>query len=207
MKKQLIYLCLFCCLGFSSTAWSQKTVINLYGGYTFRDKLSFTNGYGYINDNAHYGASVEFFVKKYKSIELLYDRMDTKTPLYDYNGVPYNPGGTNISVNYILLNFINYFPASTPAVSPYLGAGLGVGIVDSKDGPNTVTKFAWDLKGGVRVRTSKAIGFKLQGELKSIVQGVGGDLYIGTGGTGGGITSYSTMLQFSLTGGICIFMK
>jgi hypothetical protein len=39
-------------------------------------------------------------------------------------------------------------------------------------------------------------------QLLSIPQGAGGELYFGTGGAGAGVSTYSTMMQFALGGGL-----
>jgi hypothetical protein len=67
------------------------------------------------------------------------------------------------------------------------------------------TKFAWGLRGGANIYPAGdagKVGIKLQAALLSAVQGAGGGLYFGTGGAGAGVTTYSSMLQFTLGGGL-----
>jgi hypothetical protein len=42
----------------------------------------------------------------------------------------------------------------------------------------------------------------LQAQLQSAVQAFGGGLFVGTGGVGAGVNSYSTIMQFGLGGGL-----
>ena len=67
---------------------------------------------------------------------------------------------------------------------------------------NSATKFAWGLRLGANIWASEKMAIKLQGQLMSAVQGAGGGLYFGTGGAGVGVSTYSSMLQFGLGGGI-----
>ncbi len=87
------------------------------------------------------------------------------------------------------------------------GMGLGVAFIDSKDplhqvDSNSSTAFAWQLRGGVIIWGSEKIGIKLQAQLQSAVQSVGGGVYFGTGGAGAGVSTYSSLLQFGLGGGL-----
>ncbi len=58
------------------------------------------------------------------------------------------------------------------------------------------------LKGGVNIWASEKVGLKLQTNLMSMVQAVGGGLFFGTGGASVGVSTFSTLLQFSLGGGL-----
>jgi hypothetical protein len=83
---------------------------------------------------------------------------------------------------------------------------LGVGIIDTKNPENgntqNSTEFAWGMKGGLNFWASERVGIKLQANLMSMVQSVGGGLYFGTGGAGAGVSTYSSLLQFSIGGGL-----
>jgi opacity protein-like surface antigen len=83
-------------------------------------------------------------------------------------------------------------------------AGAAFINVDNPDNNtgNSATKFAWGLKAGVNIWASEKMAIKLQGQLMSAVQGAGGGLYFGTGGGGAGVSTYSSMLQFGLGGGL-----
>ncbi len=64
-------------------AQSQGTIsFDLYGGYTFPDRVKLDNYYTDIQGGFEWGAGLEYFMQRNHSIELKYLRMDTKTPLY-----------------------------------------------------------------------------------------------------------------------------
>ena len=89
---------------------------------------------------------------------------------------------------------------------PYGGFLLGMAIINADNPENetssSATKFAWGARLGTNIWASDRMGIKLQMQLLSVPQGAGGGLYFGTGGAGAGITTYSTILQFALGGGL-----
>ena len=74
----------------------------------------------------------------------------------------------------------------------------GVGFISPKEtGYEAITKFAWGLRLGLRMMTSEKVGIRIHAQLMSPVQGAGGGFYFGTGGTGAGVSTYSTIYQFN----------
>ncbi len=87
-----------------------------------------------------------------------------------------------------------------------MGGGLGAAIINSE---NTETGysdgrgfFAWGIKGGRNLNFAETVGLKMGAQLMSAVQSIGGGFYFGTGGSGAGLTTYSTFFQFGFTGGL-----
>ncbi len=169
---------------------------NVFGGYTFQDKIDFSSGYGVIEDGAHWGASVEFAVKKYMSAELLYQRQDTHAVVY---GSSYGEG--KLGINYIMIGAVKY-PGMGGPVTPYGGLSGGVALFEGKDINQTVSRFAFGLKVGALFDVSEKVGIKIQAQMLTPVRGAGGGFYFGTGGTGAGVSTYSTVYQFAFTGGL-----
>jgi len=195
-----------------SSAWAQaqrEIALNIYGGYTFADHvdLGYYNGYsnyGYLNAGGQYGGGLEFFLNPVRSLEISYQYMGTTMSFYNYNGQT-NKGADHGSMQFILLGGNNYFPTNSN-VLPYGGIGLGVGLLSydaNGQGSTTYTKFAWNLRLGVKIKTASAVSIKLQAYLQSIAQGVGVGVGFGTGGAGAGVSTYSSVLQFGLGGGLC----
>ena len=84
---------------------------------------------------------------------------------------------------------------------------LGMAIINSDDpknilASNSATKFAWGARFGTNIWVSERVGIKLQAQFLSVPQGAGGSLYFGTGGACAGVSTYSTVLQFALGGGL-----
>lgn len=206
MKK--LFILLFIVGGLQATA--QNARLNLYGNYVFDDKVD-----SYYDDNAYYsgtikggflwGAGVDFRLKNNYGIELLYLRQDTKAPMEYYdNGV--KEADFDLAMNYVMLGGVKSVRQPGSKAEPYGGLMLGANFITVKnpenDNSENFTKFAWGLRGGVNIWASEKVGIKLQAQLLSSVQSVGGSLYFGTGGAGAGAATYSSMLQFGLGGGL-----
>ena len=195
---------------FTGLASAQNIRFNAYTAYVFDDKVDSyydnTNYYdGKIEGGFQWGGGLEFMASSTKGIELKYLRQDTKAPMTYYkNGVK----NTNfdIAINYVLLGGTNYFKGVGNKVEPYGGLSLGMAIFNIENPDNnehhSATKFAWGLKLGTNIWASEKVGIKLQADLISAVQSAGGGLYFGTGGAGAGISTYSTMYQWVLGGGL-----
>lgn len=197
----------------SNTFSNNKSIrLNLYGSYVFED--SFDSYYDYGNyyqgqtqAGFQYGAGIEFEVHPSSSIELLYLREVTNAPTQYYNGGLFDKyADFDVALNYILLGGNHSFKKQGSKVEGFGGLMAGMAIVDIKN-PNTnysdsATKFAWGLKGGAIIWATNKVGIKLQAQLLSITQSLGGGVYFGTGGAGAGVSSYSSVYQFSLGGGL-----
>lgn len=212
--KKLVTLSLLL-IGFTSYAQKSPSFrLNAYGNYVFDDNVdsyySTTNYFdGKVKGGFQWGVGLEYMVQPTLGAEISYLRQDTKGPTtyYDPFAVldPVKSAEFDLAINYIFFGTTRYFPVS-PKVEPFIGAQVGVGIIDvanptNGNGSNN-TKFAWGIKGGTHVWVSESVGIKLQAALQSVSQAVGGGLYFGTGGVGTGVSSYSSMLQFSLGSGL-----
>lgn len=210
MKKIFLISALFILT--ASAIQAQGFRLNGYALYTFDDRVDsyYSNTQyfdGKIKGGLTWGVGAEFLIKPEYGIELSYYRMDTEAPINYYDIIPKN-ATLDVSLNWIMLGGVRYARLANPKIEPYGGAMLGVGIIDTKNPDNgntqSSTEFAWGIKGGVNIWASERIGIKLQTNLMSMVQSVGGGLYFGTGGAGAGVSTYSSLLQFSLGGGLAI---
>lgn len=210
MKKIFLSSLLFILT--ASAIQAQGFRLNGYALYTFDDKVDsyYSNTQyfdGKIKGGLTWGVGAEFMIKPEYGLELSYYRMDTEAPINYYDIIP-KKATLDVALNWIMLGGSRYMKLANPKIQPYGGMMLGVGIIDTKnvDNGNTQssTEFAWGLKGGVNIWASEKIGIKLQTNLMSMVQSVGGGLYFGTGGAGAGVSTYSSLLQFSLGGGLTI---
>jgi opacity protein-like surface antigen len=151
-----------------------SVVLDVYGSYVFSDDVDFEVGHAKINDGFQYGIGLEFFPKKSSSIEFKYLRIDTAMPYY-LNGSQKNANDDKGAINYILLGGNHYFDNGGNAV-PYLGGGIGMGILEAPQGGND-TNFAWEIKGGVKIKTASIVSVSLQATLQSMIAAAGTDTY------------------------------
>jgi len=211
MKRLILSLILAITLAGLATA--QNIRFNAYATYVFDDKVdsyySSTDYYeGKIEGGFQWGGGLEFMASPSKGIELKYLRQDTKAPMeyYSFDNNMVMNTEFDVAINYVLLGGTNYFKGVGNKVEPYGGLEIGMAIFDIENPDNGksdgATKFAWGLKLGTNIWVNEKVGLKLQGELLSAVQSAGGGVYFGTGGAGAGVSTYSTMYQWILGGGL-----
>jgi len=205
MKKILLLGVIILC---AITIHAQPGTIslNLDAGYTFHDKVDFDAAYTDVQAAFRYGGGIEYFTGFNKSITLKYHRMDTQFPLYWQNGEQINSDKDNKgSVNYILLGGNTYFGDMDAKARPYGGLGLGVGIIGVND--NTATKFAWDARLGVKIKTASVVSVKVEAYMQSIISTFGSDVWVGYNGVAYAVPDYATLWQFGFTGILCFDFK
>ncbi|HLZ85705.1 MAG TPA: hypothetical protein VKQ52_00640 [Puia sp.] len=175
-------------------------------GYTFANRTDFYNTYGRISDGFSYGGSIKFNVNRSFGIEVLYSHMNTTTGLYYYGPDQTPVGQYNLKFDYIMAGPIESFTIPNSTVRPFIGALLGAAIMtpDMSSGYSTDTRFAVGFQLGTNIYLSPRVGIQLKAQLLSPVDGAGGGFFVSNYGGGGGIDTYSSIYQFSLSGGIII---
>ncbi|MNQ44347.1 hypothetical protein D3C85_581000 [compost metagenome] len=89
----------------------------------------------------------------------------------------------------------HYFDKGTKA-TPYLGGGLGIGIVETPQ-QGSDTNFDREIKGGVKIKSASVVSVSLQASLQSMAAAVGTDTYWGYWGPVA-VTDYGYSYQFGL---------
>ena len=215
MMKKLLFS-LTWVISFNLTSQAQELRLNTYAGYVFQDKVdSYYSSSSYfegtIEESLRWGLGIEYKIDANKAFELQYLRQDTNAPI-TYQDSGYLGGAlqnTNFdaAMNWIMLNGTNYIQVNE-TVEPFIGGGIGMVIynIENPDNGNSDggTKFAWAIRGGSNFWVSENVAIRIQANLMSAVQSVGGGIYFGTGGTGAGLSTYSTMYQFGFDGGLVI---
>lgn len=179
---------------------AQTTRLNGYGGYTFADKMSFSGYPGYdqarINESSHFGGGLEFEIRPRKSVEIYYQTQSTTGSLLgtltEYK--------TDVKVEYLMAGGMGY--AGNEKVQGFGGLMLGAAFLSSET--VNATKFGIGGRLGVLILANDRIGIRLGAQVLSVVQGAGGGFYFGTGGAGAGVSTYSSIYQFGLFGGIAL---
>jgi len=188
-----------------------------YTGYVFDD--SFDSFYsstsffrGKVIGGFQGGAGLEFLLQDEYGIELMYIRQDTDAPV-NYWSQEQNQEinrTLDVTINYYMLGGVRYLQTGE-MFEPYGGAMLGA-VTSKIQNPlpgeqETATRFGWGFRLGSNIWASERVGLKVQAMILSAVQSAGGGFYIGTGGVGTGVSTYSTFFQLTLGGGLIFKLK
>jgi hypothetical protein len=197
-----------CCL----QAFSQDINFNLYSAYAFDDKVdSYSNANNYfrgkLNGGFLWGGGIEYKLDEDYGVEILYQRLDSEAPMIFANDSPQPKSKVfDYGLNYVMLGANRYALLADGKIEPYGGLLGGLAIFSVKNpepgGSSTITKFAWGGRLGVTLWATEKIGIRFQTQINSAAQSIGGGAYFGTGGSGAAVSSYSSMLQFGLGGGL-----
>jgi hypothetical protein len=187
------------------TAQSQAAVTLLtFESYTFADKFETEYGFGKIFDGFQWGGGFEFGDPMGSNLEIFYQRLDADAY---YDG--YNETYTGkVGANYIMIGGTRYAPMNDK-VSGFGSFDLGVAFLSTSESlaSDSPARFALGGRLGLRIQTSDKISFRVHAQLLSPVQWFGGGFYFGTGGSGAGVSTGSTIYQFNLGGSVNIRMK
>ncbi|MBS1662620.1 MAG: hypothetical protein JST68_16375 [Bacteroidetes bacterium] len=201
MRKKLILLPVALFLAVASFAQTAVEFIP-QGGYTFASRTDYPDLFGRVNGNGNLGAALKFNVNRSFGIEVLYSHMSTTSGLYYYDDhSPYSQG--DVKLDYIMIGPVQSFTIPGSTVRPFIGAMLGAAVI-SPDLNSSFTKFAAGFQLGTNIYVSPRVGLQLKAQLLSPVDAAGGSLFFSNYGSGGGISTYSSMYQFSLNAGLII---
>ncbi len=209
--KKIITLFSLIISAMTASAQLEGIRLNGYSAYVFDnsfDTYYSSNQYmrGKILGGFQWGVGLEFLPSEDYGIEILYYRQDTGAPIsYEYSSV-LGERKIELGVNYIMAGGVRYLNTGGGKLQPYGGLLLGAVIFENKEPQineeSSYAKFGWGARLGVNIWATEKVALKLQAQLLSAVQGFGGGLYLGTGGAGAGVSTYSTLYQFSLGGGL-----
>jgi hypothetical protein len=181
-----------------------------FGGYTFADRFDFNYssggiGTGKIQDGFQWGVGLEFEVAPDAAVELIYQNMKADVV---FQGVTQQQYTGQTGINYALIGGTRYAPLND-RVSGFGSLDIGAAWTNPEESLDTesVTKFAWGGRLGVRIQTSDKISLRLHAQLLSPVQWAGGGFYFGTGGAGAGVSAGSTIYQFNLGGSVNVKLR
>jgi hypothetical protein len=201
MKKLLLFLGILVCTAFHIRA--QTVELAPFGGYVFGGTMQGQYGDVYIRQNAQYGAILSIAVSPSVDVDLLYNRSDTKAEINYYTNLVDNITYEEVplSINYMHIGFTKNFRVNK-TVSPFTGFNLGACLWDPKEDYSAAWFFSMGINAGAKIYFNKVLGLRLQAQGMIPVQGSGFSMFIGTSGTGGGVSVYSSLFQFGFTGGL-----
>jgi len=193
---------------FYCTSVAQEFRLNGFAGYLFDDHVdsyySATEYFeGTIKGGFRWGVGAEYLLNPTYGIGIVYYRQDTEAPMTYYDGGVKNRD-FDLGCSWLMAAFTRYMKKDNFEL--YGGGELGAvffNVDNSLSGQSeSATKFAWGLNLGTNIFFSEKVGLKIQIDLHSATQAAGGGFYFGTGGAGAGVSSYSTIYQFGIGGGL-----
>lgn len=201
--KSLFLFFLFLVAGITVQAQHAITLLT-FESYTFQDEFDTEYGTGKVQDGFQWGGGLEVELRENLAVEIIYQNL--KTDAY-YYGIDTRYEG-KIGVNYILAGVTKYAPLNE-RISGFGTFDMGVGIFKPSETLNSddVVKFSLGGRLGLRIKATEKVSFRIHGQLLSPVQWAGAGFYFGTGGSGTGVSTGSTIWQWNLGGSLNFRLK
>lgn len=207
-KNKLILAGLFVMIA-TAAVWAQPTVtLMTFESYTFPDKFDTEYGYGKIEDGFQWGAGLEIGLSEVAAVEIIYQNLSTTGYFDGWDGNEVIRNNGDVNCNYVMLGGTRYAPINEK-IAGFGTFNMGVGWFDVSEslGGSTPTKFSIGGRLGLRIMASEKVSVRIHTQLFSPVQWAGGGMYFGTGGSGAGVTTGSTIYQFNLGGSLNFRLK
>ncbi|MHA4812280.1 OmpA family protein [Flavitalea flava] len=205
MKKTGIILVLALLVTAGSFAQTSVEFIPTVG-YTFASRDNYYDSYSRINDGLNLGASLKFNLTRSFGLEILYSHMNTQSGLYEYGYRGDKLAGSDLKLDYILLGGVQSFGIQNSPVRPFIGGFLGAAILTPGEeagyNGSSDTKFAVGVQLGTNIYMTPRLGLQLKAQVLSPVDVASGGLYFSNIGSGAGVSTYSSIYQFSLNAGL-----
>ncbi|TMI96432.1 MAG: hypothetical protein E6H08_04570 [Bacteroidetes bacterium] len=194
-----------------TTMMGQHARLNFYAAYTFDDGFDVVNDAntyynGTVKAGVQWGGGLEYMFSHQSSAELLYLHRSTTVPAnFKFGGNTQTRKETfDLKHDFIMLSGDGHFGSGGKAEG-YAGVMAGV-LLSHLEAPSlgkssSNTNFAWGGRVGTNVWFSPKMGLKLQAMILSASRATGGDYYWSWYGPIY-LTTYSTLWQFSLGGGL-----
>ena len=186
--------------------------INFYSAYVFDDGFDVVNDAntyynGTVKGGYQWGAGLEYLFNPQSSAEIMYLHRGTTVPATFKFGSATQARTENFDLkhDFILLSGDGHFAKSGGKAEGYAGLMAGV-LISNLEAPSlgkssSNTNFAWGGRVGSNIWFSPKLGLKLQAQILSASRATGGDYYWSWYGPIY-LTTYSTLWQFSLGGGL-----
>lgn len=190
--------------------------INFYSAYVFDDGFDVVNDAntyynGTVKGGYQWGAGLEYLFNPQSSAEIMYLHRGTTVPATFKFGSATQARTENFDLkhDFILLSGDGHFAKSGGKAEGYAGLMAGV-LISNLEAPSlgkssSNTNFAWGGRVGSNIWFSPKLGLKLQAQILSASRATGGDYYWSWYGPIY-LTTYSTLWQFGLGGGLTMKM-
>lgn len=164
-------------------------------GYVFGNNVPVYGGRIYLNETSSQEVTGLMRVGRDNAVGFSYtwQNMDAREDYF--NGV--GNGTTRLTWHYYQLNFQRYYRHVGSRIEPYAAGKLGLVFIDNKEfNARDYTYFTVGVDLGCRLYLTEKFGLSAAAQLMMPVQGVGGAIFVGSGGAGVGVNGYSSIAQF-----------
>jgi hypothetical protein len=205
MKKGILLSALLVCMFGVASAQSSIEFVP-FAGYTFADKLNFSNAFGRLDAGLNYGGAFQFNFNRHLGLEIMYNHMDVPAKMYNYGSYPGDAPiyQTNAGLNYIMAGPVSSFPLPGSPVTLFFGADLGTAIyTPGPDDFSSNVKFAYGFQAGTNIYVDPKFAIRLSARLLGTAPA--NSYYFGSWGDPGGF--YFTepgIVQFGFNVGFVI---
>jgi len=199
---KLLIITLFVVLFFFPTNSSAQTEIFGFGGYMMTTRVPVRKGDLQVKDVPNYGAGIDFQIERGLQLEVIWITQQTHLKIKKY------PSGLvedlfDMNTHYFQLGAV--YEMGRKKARPFFAFSVGATMFDAKDVTRSDEWLAsLTFGGGGKFDLSKRFGIRLQGRILMPIIFSGGSIWVGTGGVGVGVGSWTPFVQFDLTAGVYI---
>ena len=207
MKRAILISVLFYCV---TAVNAQKVDVHGIYGWQWGGKV---DGYDPITLRAaeyrveaaeYWGAGLDVVLPNDITVQLIYTTQSTV--------ITKNVSGrdktdlTEANIDYWQIGGLRTLPLGK--IEPYGGLLLGLAVIrPTEPGYSSTTKFAVGLKGGIKIWLTDRLGIKGELGMQLPMQGGGFSFGCGGGGCGTGVSTYTTIVQGQVGGGVVLRLK
>jgi hypothetical protein len=207
MNKKYFILIVCFLVSFTALRSQNLELTGLYG-YQFGSRINYFGGYAKIEDGSSYNVSAGYNTGSNYIIQLNYYRNTADVKLRDAVISPFETQIAKINADWFSIGGTRT-TGDGPAYG-FFGAALGLLFSSPFDLNRDVlerdlssrTNFYFEFKGGGTFMFNDYIGFRAQALLQCPVDYAGFYVAAGSGGTSSGVSLNSTVVFFSLQGGL-----
>ncbi len=202
--KHLLTACAAIVLAATSLS-AQKVELNAFANYMFGASNDYYynnyNGNLYIEPSIVYGGAIDVDLRNNMMLELQYAFQPTTVRIEGYAGSP-SDNGSEINIHFIQIGGL-YHKDVNDKVTMFGGLLFGMEIfAPANQAYDSETRFLGSLTGGAKIWLNDKIGLRLNANLNMPMIFSGAGFYLGTGGSGYGVSTVIQLFQFSLGGGL-----
>lgn len=192
-------------------AQQRNVELSPFVGFQWSTKTYTSGGYLSTKDGMNFGGTIDITVQRDLQLELLYVYFDTQTRFVSQSFAFPSSQYTDLGVHFMQVGYVKGFKRGK--VEPFGAFTLGAvlftpGDLLLEDGRRITAgdtwRFAVTLGGGAKIFFSEKLGIRLQARLLVPIYFSGVGMYVGTGGSGLGVSGGIPVLMGDFTAGIIL---